>query len=105
MRKVTFVIDDIEYFRNLYKDQLTEKQFNEIKNDLKSFKAVYTLIGNQNPDRYILTTPEGDKLNINDLNGYQRGCVLNDCHAYYNGKRDFEGNGPCGVVEIKEEEV
>ena len=106
MRKVTFIIDDMEYLRNLYKKELTEEQFNNIKGDLKPFKAIFTLTGDKYPDRYTLTTPEGEKLNINDLNGYQTGCILGDCYSYYEGKGYcHKTESPCGVVEIKEEAV
>lgn len=106
MRKVTFIIDDIEYLRNLYKEELTEEQFNEIVINLNTFKAIYTLTGNQMADRYTLTTPEGEKLNINDLSGYQKGCIINDCVGYFESKdKNHKDKLPCGVVKVIEEEI
>jgi len=41
---------------------------------------------------------------MDELNGYQKGVVLNDCHAYFTGgKYHSDTKEPCGVVEIKEE--
>ena len=47
-----------------------------------------------------------NKININDLNGYEKGVVLNDCYAYSTGgKYHCNADKPCGVAEIIEEEV
>lgn len=49
---------------------------------------------------------DGNKININDLNGYEKGVVLNDCYTYFvGGKYHSNADHPCGVVEIIEEEV
>ena len=52
-----------------------------------------------------LTDYDGNKINLNDLNGYQKGVVLNDCMAYFNGGK-YHGNEtePCGVVDIQDME-
>lgn len=104
-RKVAFIINDLEYFRKHY--NLTDEQFNSMLADQKPFKAVYTLIGNDKTvDRYILTDMDGNKLYMDDLNGYERGVVLNDCYAYFTGGNYCDGGtDPCGVVEIKEETI
>ena len=105
MRKVVFVIDDIEYFRrSLQKQNVTEESQNEILKGFNDFKAIYTLYGEENTvDRYELTDFDGNKININELNGYQRGVVLNDCMAYFSGcKYHSNATDPCGVVEITE---
>lgn len=104
-RKVAFIINDLEYFRKFY--NLTDEQFNSMLADQKPFKAVYTLIGNDKTvDKYILTDMDGNKLYMDDLNGYERGVVLNDCYAYFTGGNYCdEGTDPCGVVEIKEETI
>jgi hypothetical protein len=103
MRKVTFVIDDVASMRELYKDDLTE----ELTKDKESFKVIYSLIGNKDPDRYELHDMNGNKLNVNDLNGYQRGCIINDCFKYFSGKGNycFETAKPFGVISITESEV
>ena len=114
MRKVTFIINDYEYFKKqMLEEAETEDQAKDILEiifrDNHIFNAVYSLIctdsGNV-PNKYELTTAEGEKLNINDLNGYEKGVVLNQCWDYFTGKRDFDGcTMPCGVIEIKEAEV
>ncbi len=102
MRKVIFKINNKEYFRKeLEKDGCTEKQAENILKDIKNFKAIYTLYGNgENADRYTLTDYDGNKININDLNGYEKGVVLNDCFAYFTGGKYHSNiDKPCGVVE------
>jgi hypothetical protein len=108
MRKVTFKIDDKEYFKKeLEKENVPNDIKEEILNSVKSFKSIYTLYGNGNqPDRYELTDYEGNKISINDLNGYEKGVVLNDCYAYFTGgKYHSNASQPCSVVGILEEEV
>ena len=106
MRKVIFKIDDKEYFRReLEKDNCIGKQADNILKGLGNFKAIYTLYGEgNNVDRYELTDYDGNKININDLNGYEKGVVLNDCYAYFTGG-NYHSNAsqPCGVEEIVEE--
>lgn len=106
MRKVTFIINDLKWMRKFYK--LSDEQFNDMFKNQKPFKCIYTLYGegNKSPDRYELTDYDGNNININDLNGYQRGVVLNDCMAYFTGgKYTNNGKEPCGVIEIKEEDI
>lgn len=108
MRKVIFKIDDKEYFkRDLKRQNCTEEQTEDILKKINSFKAIYTLYGNKKQvDRYKLTDYDGNKININDLNGYEKGVVLNDCYAYFvGGKYCFDSDKPCGVVDIVEEEI
>lgn len=107
MRKVIFTIDDLEYFkRMLQKQEVTEEAQKDILDNLNQFKVIYTLYGEgKNVDRYTLTDFDGNKVNLNDLNGYQKGVVLNDCMAYFNGGK-YHGNKtePCGVVNIQDME-
>ena len=106
MRKVIFKIDDKEYFRReLEKDNCIGKQADDILKGLGNFKAIYILYGEgNNVDRYELTDYDGNKININDLNGYEKGVVLNDCYAYFTcGNYHSNASQPCGVVEIVEE--
>lgn len=104
MRKVTFYIDDIAYMAKLY--GLTQQQAEEMFREGTKFVAIYTLYGDKQPDRFDLTDRDGNKMNINALNGFQRGIVLNDCMAYFNGgKYSFDGKEPFGVISIVEETV
>lgn len=75
--------------------------------DKKPFEAVYTLIGNSNTvDRYALQDMNGNAVHMADLNGYERGVVLNDCYAYFTGGNYCnKGTEPCGVIEIREEAI
>lgn len=106
MRKVIFKIDDKEYFRReLEKENVPNDIKEEILNSVKSFKSIYTLYGEgNNVNRYELTDYDGNRISINDLNGYEKGVVLNDCYAYFaGGKYHSNTDKPCGVVEITEE--
>lgn len=108
MRKVIFKIDDKEYLRrDLKRQNCTGSQAEDILKKLNNFKAIYTLYGNKKQvDRYELTDYDGNKININDLNGYEKGVVLNDCYAYFVGEKYcFDSDKPCGVVDIVEEEI
>ena len=108
MRKVIFKIDDKEYFRKYFERQnCTEEQIEKILKGIKNFKAIYTLYGEEKQvDRYELTDYDGNKIDINDLNGYEKGVVLNDCYAYFvGGKYHSNASQPYGVVEIVEEEM
>lgn len=105
-RKVKYRIDDIQWFQKRYK--LSEQKTKEIFSSCDdSFKVIYTLIGNgRTVDRYELTDYDGNKININSLNGYQKGAVLNDCYAHFTGgKYQFDMDEPMGVIEIEECEV
>lgn len=108
MRKVIFHIDDREYFRRSLtgKYNITENQVDEILSGLNDFKAIYTLFGDgQQIDHYKLTDIDGNKMNINSLNNFQRGVILNDCKAYFEGRKYcFDGDVPTGVIKIEEEE-
>lgn len=57
-------------------------------------------------DRYELTDYDGNRIDINSLNGYEKGVILNDCYAYFVGRKyHSDAKEPFGVVEIVEEEV
>lgn len=108
MRKVIFKINNHEYLRKEFeKNGCTESQIVYVLKGLGNFKAIYTLYGEgKNVDRYELTDYDGNKISINDLNGYEKGVVLNDCHAYFTGgKYHCNADELCGVVEIIEEEM
>lgn len=90
MRKVKYIINDLEYLKRVYDLNDTD----DILKDIQPFKAIYTLIdeGNGNYyDRYELTDFEGNKININSLNGYQRGVVLYDCVRHFTGQKPQYG--------------
>lgn len=103
MRKVIFHINDYEYFRRLFYGRFPEASEKQIEESLSHlslpFKGIFILKGNSYPEYYELYGESGEKLNMDSLNGYQKGIVINDCYRYYEGKLEK----PCGVVEIKEE--
>lgn len=108
MRKVVFYIDDIEYFRKheFKQENVTEETINKLCYELEKlhpcFKVCYTLFGyGNNINNYDLEDFEGNKININDCNGYQRGCILSECKAYFEGTND----SPFGVMSIIDVEV
>lgn len=105
MRKVTFIIDDLEFFKRRY--GLTSEGLQKIFSDKESFKVIYTLYGDgKNVQWYKLTDHNGNKIHLDYLNGYQKGVVLNDCKAYFTGgKYHSNSDVPCGVIDIKEEET
>lgn len=109
MKKITFIIDDFEWIRQYYK--LTDEQYNIFVEDRNAFKCIYTLYGEgNNPDRYDLTDFAGNRICINDLNDFQRVCILGDCIGYFMGRRTFgekfgeNRSVPFGVLEIKEDD-
>lgn len=105
MRKVIFTIDDLAWMQKHY--NLTEEQMKDIFNDKESFRVIYTLYGEgKNVDRYTLTDYDGNKIHMGSLNGYEKGVVINDCYAYFTGgKYHSNTEEPCGVVDIREEEI
>ena len=105
MRKVVFTIDDIEFFRRKFK--LSDKQMAEFFGDQDSFKVIYTIVGEgKRPDTYELTDYDGNKIDRQSLNGYQRGIIINDCIAYFTGASYHENDDePCGVIKIEEKEI
>lgn len=103
MRKVTYTIDDLEYFRGLYRGV---NNLEEILSAVTPFRCEYTLIGENYERKYLLLDPEGNKLNINDLNGYQKGVVLADCQRYFQRKPlESGGEMPIGCIKIEEAEL
>ncbi len=110
MRKVTFYIDDDQYFRSQFKKEnpnLTDAEIEKIMENTTPFRVIYSIIGDgKTADRYELTDYNGNKINFNDLNGYQRGVVLNDCMAHFvGGKYHDNADHPCGVVRIVESDI
>lgn len=109
MRKVTFMIDDLEYLYRI--SNFTRQDFEDLFKGQTSFKAIYTLYGRDKvpdkhifPDRYELIDIDGNKINIHELNAYQRGSILNDCMDYFSGiKHSNDSDFLYGVINIKEE--
>ena len=107
MRKVIFTIDDVEYFKRMLQNQnVTKEAQKDILDNLNQFKVIYTLYGEgKNIDRYDLTDYDKIKINLDELNGYEKGVVLNDCCAYFTGgKYHSDTKEPCGVVDIQDME-
>ena len=88
--------DFMKYQRRILRKFLKEKN---------RFKVIFTLYGNgKTVDRHELTDFNGNKKNINDLNGYEKGVILNDCYAYFEGRKyHSEARIPGGMIEVIEE--
>ena len=103
MRKVTFYIDDTQYYHNLY--DITDEQHRKTFKDITTFKAIYALYGDtKTAVRFTLTDYDGKKLDINKLNAYITGIILNDCLNYFSTENSNPDKYPCGVVKIEETE-
>lgn len=104
-RKVTFTINDTECLRKIWKAEnsnVTDDEINSILDPLTETKCTFILYGRDTTeDRYELFDVNGEKMNINDLNPYQKGRIISECHAYFEGRKDK----PFGVIEIKEEVI
>lgn len=105
MRKVVFIIDDLEQFKE--KLNISDEAFKKVFEDEESFRAIYTLLGDdRNPNQYELTDFEGNAILLDSLNGYQRGVILNNCYAYFTGENIALGKDkPHGVIKIEETET
>lgn len=108
MWKVTYIINDKKYFEaDLYrqKPNITAEEVKAILVTFHDFKAIYTLYGDKKfPDRYTLTDFSRKKISLDNLNGFQKGCILNDCMRHFSGESCTYGDMPCGVVSIEEDE-
>ena len=101
-RKITFIIDDLQCLRNEVRREknLTDKEIDSLFNELSGFKCTFILYGRKtSEDRYELFNVNGEKMSVNNLNPYQKSCIISECHAYFEGRNDK----PFGVVDIKEE--
>ena len=111
MRRVTYYINDIEWFRNdltHHNPELTIAQIEDILGNMSpAFMAEYSLIGDTQPDRYELSVANNnggfDKCSINAprLNGYHH-MILNDCWRHYMGR---EHTGTDILVGYPKEDV
>lgn len=110
MLKMIFTIDDRANCEDWLKERgLDQREINEKMNELfnygSSFKAIYTLYGSKEesmiPDRYELTDFNGNKININDLNGYERG-ILNNCYEHFINQKY---KCTWGIINIKEKNI
>lgn len=103
MRKMVYYIDDVEFFRRclLDREDVSEVEAKNILDSLNSaFRAEYTLYGNgADIERYELKHPDGSKMSLSELNGYQRGCILGECKQHFANPEKYPE--PCGVIEIK----
>lgn len=85
-RRIKYKIRDNDYFRVLLEKQgVIGASADEILEGLSNLNLDYTLSGRPGcyPDSYELETPEGEKLNVNEQNGYVRGVVLNACVYHF----------------------
>ncbi|MBQ7108251.1 MAG: hypothetical protein IJN95_04085 [Clostridia bacterium] len=99
---IVYKIRDNDYFRALLAKQgVVGKEADEILQGFDDLNVDYTLYGRPGcfPDRYELRTVDGEKLNINEQNGYVRGVVLVACdHHFRTGTGAEEIHGTFEVV-------
>lgn len=95
MRSIKYKIRDKEYFRDCFaKSGASQKEAENILIDLPDTNIDYTLFGEAGSGTYgyELTTPEGEQLNIDDMNGYVRCVVLRECIRHFEtGFGDIHG--------------
>lgn len=105
MRRAIFLIDDMKFFKKAYR--LSTQEIAVIFADMRSFRAIFTLYGEgTHVNRYKLTDYNGNIMPLNTLNMYEKGIVLNDCYAYFEGRK-FKNKEtmPCGVIGIEDKNV
>ena len=108
MRKVTYTIDKKKYFEaELYrqKPNITAEEVEDIFITCHDFKVIYTLYGDEKfVDHRTLTDFDEKKISLDSVNTFQRICILNDCVRHFEGENCIDGDTPCGVVSIEEDE-
>lgn len=93
MRRITYLIDDKQGFKkniNRLSKKLSEKEKQKILDGIIGFSVYYTLEENQGDIRYCLEDLSGKKININNLNGYEK-MYLNECLDCFMRKRKIAG--------------
>ena len=87
MRRVTYYINDHEYMKKDWADKVDDIE--SILSGLPApFACIYTLSGDEDSaffDHYELKDVLGNKMDINSLNGYQRGVILCNAQRHYAG--------------------
>lgn len=108
MRKVTYTIDEKKYFEaDLYrqKPSITAEEVEAVLVTCPDFKVIYTLYGDGKfVDHRTLTDFDGKKISFDSLNPFQSIHILNDCVRHFEGESCIDGDMPCGVVSIEDDE-
>lgn len=108
MRKVTYTIDEKKYFEaDLYrqKPNITAEEVEAILVTSHDFKAIYTLYGDEKfIDHRTLTDFDEKKISLDSVNSFQRICILNDCVRHFSGESCIDGDVPCGVISIENDD-
>ena len=102
MRQVTYYINDHEYMRRRWAN--TENINSIVAGLADPFVCVYTLIGQEGSrfyEQYRLTDVMGRPMDMNDLNGYQKGVVLVAAQRHFEG-RDSD---MFGIMDYREETI
>lgn len=108
MRRVIFHIDNVEYMRGVVIDcGFTERDAERLVPDENRFRATFGMVGDgEIPLACELVDQYGNPIPRSAINSYQRIVILNDCFAYFAGRKmTFGGHRPEGVVLIEEDEV
>lgn len=93
-RIIRYRINDKQYFIDLFRrDKWSEEKITTEMSGKKYLNATLTLYGYEREngskffDHYELTDENGQKIDINDLNGYEHDEVLSDCFWHFNGSQ------------------
>lgn len=110
MRRVTYKIDEVEYFRREYKRQnggLTDAVLDELVDQMDPWRGTLVLMGDSMFHEYQHYYDEnGNEQSIKDWNGFQHGVVYVDCMRHFAGEPlDGCREIPCCVIDIREDEV
>lgn len=105
---MTFQIDVLQSLYDLAVKQNPDIPPEKIKETLgtDNFKAIYTLYGKSDacfPDCYTLTDTDGNRIKLDDLNGFEKS-IINSCFSFwYNPEKHMDDM--FGVLEATEEEL
>ena len=104
MRRITYLIDDKMGFEKMLKNEkqkLSKEKEQKILDDIKGFSVYYTLEENQGDMRYCLEDLKGKRLNINNLNGYEKK-YLDECFDCFTKKRKISEEYKVFIKILKE---
>lgn len=101
-----FIVDDIEWIKREYRNKYNiddEDVINKAIKDINVFKVIIVLYGTDTyVNRVSIFDYSGNRMSVNDLNGYQKACILESCHKYFYGKDKGNKDVLEGVIDVVE---
>lgn len=104
-RMEIFIVDDIEWIKREYRDKCNTDGYNidDAVKDMESFKVIIILYGTDTMvNRVSIFDYSGGRTSVNDLNAYQKSCILESCHKYFCGKDKGNRDILEGVINVVE---